>query len=52
MTRSWSGATSRRTAGSPSSFRRPDEGPPAEESLRTGAVQAAEALGFVDGMGR
>ena len=33
-------------------FRRPGEGPPAEESLRTGAVQAAEALGFVDGMGQ
>ena len=33
-------------------FRRPGEDPPAEESLRTGAAQAAEALGFVDGMGQ
>jgi DNA polymerase III alpha subunit len=33
-------------------FRRPGEGLPAEESLRTGATQAAEALGFVDGMGQ
>ena len=33
-------------------FRRPGEGLPAEESLRTGAAQAAEALGFVDGMGQ
>ena len=32
-------------------FRRPGEDPPAEESLRT-ARQAAEALGFVDGMGQ
>ncbi len=33
-------------------FQRPGEGLPAEESLRTGAAQAAEALGFVDGMGQ
>ena len=33
-------------------FRRPGEDPPAEESLRTGAAQTAEALGFVDGMGQ
>ena len=33
-------------------FRRPGEGLPAEESLRTGAAQTAEALGFVDGMGQ
>ncbi len=33
-------------------FRRPGEGVPAEESLRAGAAQAAEGLGFVDGMGQ
>jgi DNA polymerase III alpha subunit len=33
-------------------FRRPGEGLPAEESLRTRATEGAEALGFVDGMGQ
>jgi DNA polymerase III alpha subunit len=33
-------------------FRRPGDGLPAEESLRTRAAEAAEALGFVDGMGQ
>ncbi len=33
-------------------FRRPGEGLPAEESLRTRAAEAAEALGLVDGMGQ
>jgi DNA polymerase III alpha subunit len=33
-------------------FRRPSEVLPAEESLRTRAAEAAEALGFVDGMGQ
>ncbi|HEX5148214.1 MAG TPA: OB-fold nucleic acid binding domain-containing protein, partial [Candidatus Limnocylindrales bacterium] len=33
-------------------FRRTGEGRPAEESLRTRAAEAAEALGFVDGMGQ
>ncbi|HEX7949868.1 MAG TPA: PHP domain-containing protein [Candidatus Limnocylindrales bacterium] len=33
-------------------FRRPGEGWAAEESLRTGAAETAEALGFVDGMGQ
>jgi DNA polymerase III alpha subunit len=33
-------------------FKRTGEGPPAEESLRTRAAEAAEALGLVDGMGQ
>ncbi|MGZ8502440.1 MAG: PHP domain-containing protein, partial [Candidatus Limnocylindrales bacterium] len=33
-------------------FRRTGEEPPAEESLRTRAAEAAEALGLVDGMGQ
>ncbi|MEX1168564.1 MAG: PHP domain-containing protein [Chloroflexota bacterium] len=33
-------------------FRRTGEGLPAEESLRTRAAEAAEALGLVDGMGQ
>ena len=33
-------------------FRRTGEELPAEEPLRTGAARAAEALGFVDGMGQ
>jgi DNA polymerase III alpha subunit len=33
-------------------FKRTGEGPPAEESLRTRAAEAAQALGLVDGMGQ